>query len=82
MGNWSDQQNNNKKQEEWKWVRREKLATYFFDLSKLCFSVMVLGMLISLFTDEVNVSKISLIITGALATLGLGLGLLGNKILK
>lgn len=39
-------------------------------------------MLISLFTDEVNVSKISLIITGALATLGLGLGLLGNKILK
>ena len=42
MGNWSDQQEIKKEGKEKDKTRREKLAGYFFDLSKLSFAGLVI----------------------------------------
>ena len=43
MGNWERQQEEKQSGRERDKVRREKLAGYFFDLSKLIFAALVLG---------------------------------------
>ena len=43
MGNWSERQEVKKEVKEKDKVRREKLAGYFFDLSKLSFAGLVIG---------------------------------------
>ena len=54
MGNWSEQQEVKKEGKEKDKVRREKLAGYFFDLSKLVFAALVLGGITPLFTNVSN----------------------------
>ncbi len=51
MGNWSEQQEAKKVIKEKDKTRREKLAGYFFDLSKLIFAALVLGGITPLFTN-------------------------------
>lgn len=43
MGNYSKKQEEKNENKEKNKTRREKLATYFFDLSKLVFAALVLG---------------------------------------
>ena len=61
-------------------TRREKLAGYFFDLSKLIFAGMVIGLILPLLSDTENAKW------GILAVFGIILttlsALLANKILK
>lgn len=57
MGNWSERQEIKKETREKDRTRREKLAGYFFDISKLIFAALVLGGITPLFTnisDEIN----------------------------
>lgn len=61
-------------------TRREKLAGYFFDLSKLIFAGMVIGLILPLLSDTENVKMWIIAVFGIiLTTLS---ALLANKILK
>lgn len=54
MGNFSRQQEEKKDVREKDKTRREKLAGYFFDLSKLSFAGLVIGVVIPLYSDLSN----------------------------
>lgn len=61
-------------------TRREKLAGYFFDLSKLIFAGMVIGLILPLLSDTENAKMwIIAVFCIILTTLS---ALLANKILK
>lgn len=61
-------------------TRREKLAGYFFDLSKLIFAGMVIGLILPLLSDTENAKMWIIAVFGIiLITLS---ALLANKILK
>lgn len=61
-------------------TRREKLAGYFFDLSKLIFAGMVIGIILPLLSDTENAKMWIIAVFGIiLTTLS---ALLANKILK
>lgn len=60
-------------------VRREKLAGYFFDLSKLSFGGIVAGIILPLLADVDNVVKWTVLVLGIILTVLLAL--LANKIL-
>lgn len=79
----SNFENNRKVKEERKErdnTRREKLAGYFFDLSKLCFAGMVIGVISPLFSNIEDVKMWFVTLFGiVLTTLS---ALLANKILK
>lgn len=48
--------------------RKEKLACYFYDLSKLTFAALVLGGMSSLYTDEFKPYTIYVVIAGLVLT--------------
>lgn len=61
-------------------TRREKLSGYFFDLSKLIFAGMVIGLILPLVSDTENAKMWIIAVFGIiLTTLS---ALLANKILK
>lgn len=80
MGNWSDQQEVMKETKERDKTRKEKLASYFFDLSKLSFAGLVIGIVIPLYSNITDENSWYAIITGIILTTMSAL--LANKILK
>lgn len=82
MGNWSEQQDIKKETKEKDRVRREKLAGYFFDLSKATYTVLVIGLLVTLFLNDLytNILMASLVIIGIIVAFELAK--IGNNILK
>ena len=48
--------------------RKEKLADYFYDLSKLIFAAFVLGGIAPVFTDGAYTPKLWVLLIGCLAT--------------
>lgn len=48
--------------------RRDKISSYFFDLSKLSFAGMVLGGITPMFTGDVGVNNWLMMIFGAIMT--------------
>lgn len=54
MGKFVEQQKTKEETKEKDKTRREKLAGYFFDLSKLCFAGLVVGVVIPLYSDMSN----------------------------
>lgn len=80
MGKWEKRLEVAKEHREKDKVRREKLAGYFFDLSKLSFAGLVVGIVLPLFTNTGDLK------IWCVATLGLTLtiisALFANKILK
>lgn len=80
MGNWSEQQEVKKEVKEKNRTRREKLAGYFFDLSKLSFAGLVIGVVIPLYSDISNENNWYSICTGILLTIISAV--FANKILK
>lgn len=80
MGNWSEQQDRKKEGKEKDKLRREKLAGYFFDLSKLIFAALVLGGLSPIFGIEYNIIDIVKLILGIISTVTFAI--FANKILK
>lgn len=80
MGNWEKQHEIRKDGKEKDKVRREKLAGYFFDMSKLSFAGLVISIILPLLSDVENpimwiVASFGLVLTASSA-------LLANKILK
>ena len=61
-------------------VRKEKLAGYFYDLSKLIFAGLVLGGIVPVITDGTYSPKLWILIAGCLATYLTAF--LANRILK
>lgn len=49
-------------------TRKEKLASYFYDLSKLTFAALVLGGMSSLYTDDFKPYTIYVVIAGLVLT--------------
>lgn len=80
MGKFAERQEALQEAKEWHKVRREKLAGYFFDISKLSFAGLVIGILLPLFSDFEN-QTIRIVISFGLV-LTISSALLANKILK
>ena len=79
MGNWDKRQEEKKEIKEKDRTRREKLAGYFFDLSKLSFAGLVIGVVIPLYSDLSNENNWYSICTGIILTIISAV--LANKIL-
>lgn len=80
MGNFIRQQEEKKEVNEKDKTRRERLAGYFFDLSKLSFAGLVIGVVIPLYSDLSNENNWYSICTGILLTIISAV--FANKILK
>jgi len=80
MGNWSDQQEIKKEGKEKDKTRREKLAGYFFDLSKLSFTGLVISIILPLFSNVENTILWLAALFGTVLTISSAM--LANKILK
>ena len=82
MGNWSEQQEVRKEVKEKDKVRREKLASLFFDLCKVTYTVLVVGLLVTLLQNELytNYLMIALVVVGVLVAFEFAK--IGNNILK
>ena len=68
MNNWKKQQEEKRDGKEKDKVRREKLAGYFFDLSKLTFVSLVLGGVAPLYTSISNEVNWVTILSGVFST--------------
>ena len=80
MSTFSEQQDAKKEVREKDRTRREKLAAYFFDLSKLCFAGLVIGVVVPLYSDMSNENNWYSICTGIILTIMSAY--LANKILN
>ena len=80
MGHWSDQQEIKKEGKEKDKTRREKLAGYFFDLSKLSFTGLVISIILPLFSNVENTILWLAALFGTVLTISSAM--LANKILK
>ena len=80
MGKFVEQQKTKEETKEKDKTRREKLAGYFFDLSKLCFAGLVDGVVIPLYSDMSNENNWYSVCTGIILTIMSAY--LANKILK
>lgn len=79
MSNWERQQIEKSEQKERDRVRREKLAGYFFDLSKLSFAGLVISIILPLLSDVENIIMWMVAFFGLVLTASSAL--LANKIL-
>lgn len=80
MGNFAKQQEERRETNERNKARRDKLAGYFFDLSKLIFAGLVIGGITPLFSQESEGINWITIITGVCTTYIFAF--LANRILK
>ena len=80
MGNFSNQQEAKKEVKERNKTRKEKLAGYFYDSSKVILAGVVIGGLAPLFTRPDIELNYYIIVAGTLATVLLAW--IGNNILK
>ena len=80
MGKFSEHIELKKEHKEKDKVRREKLASYFYDLSKLILAGVVIGGLAPIYTNNMDDVNIGVILIGSVATILLAW--IGNKILK
>ena len=69
-----------KKEKEKDKARREKLSGYFYDLSKLCFTGMFIGILIPLVSNTGDVRMWILALFGIILTILSAM--LANKLMK
>ncbi len=69
-----------RKKEEKEKTRRGKLAGYFYDLSKLCFTGMVISLLVPLFSGSADFATWFIALFGICLTISSAM--LTNKILK
>ena len=68
MGNFTQKQEVKKHTHEREKTRREKLAGYFFDMSKLIFAGLVIGGLTPLFSDNVTGMTWVTVVLGSVST--------------
>lgn len=81
MGNFSDRQNAKAEAKERDKTRKEKLAGYFFNLSQLTFTALVLGGMVLFFQgNEIGLKLIIMFVLGCI--LASILAMIGNDLLK
>ena len=80
MGNWEKQLEVRKESKEKEKLSREILGKYFYDLSKLSFAAMVLGVVVPWFSEKSNFDYLILLVIGLLTTAFWGF--FGYKIIK
>jgi len=81
MGKFTEQQTIKKEAKEKDKVRREKLASFFFNLAQLTYTVLVLGAIVSFFQNfEVSVGVISMALSGFVTVILLAK--IGNNFLR
>ena len=80
MGNWEKQLEVRKESKQKEKLSREILGKYFYDLSKLSFAAMVLGVVVPWFSEKSNFDYLILLVIGLLTTAFLGF--FGYKIIK
>lgn len=80
MGNWSEKQEIKNEGKEKDKTRREKLASYFFDLSKLSFAGLVIGGIVSIKPEMDVTVEVCRVVFGIISTFVLAR--MGNVILK
>ena len=81
MGNWSEQQEVRKEVKEKDKVRREKLGSLFYDLCKVTYTVLVIGLLVTLFQNELYTNYLMIaLVVGVLVAFEFAK--IGNNILK
>lgn len=69
MGKWKEQQEIKKESRDKDKSRRENLAKFFFDLSKLCFAGLVIGGVFPLFTELSKLENWYIILMGIITTI-------------
>ena len=82
MSNWSEKQEAKKEGKEKDKVRREKLAGFFFNMAQVSFTVLSLGLAITLVKEELydNILLIVLVSMGIILTVLFAK--IGNNILR
>ena len=81
MSNFENQIQNKERQYQRDRTRRERLATYFYDVSKLFIGGWVIGVVLPLLSsDEITISTYLIILAGI--STAIFLALIANKILK
>ena len=80
MSNFARAQEENKERRAWERTTKEILSKYFFDISKLIFTAVVLGCFIPLLSDEEFKVNWTLFICGLITTIGFAI--VGYKLLK
>ena len=80
MGNFSKQQEEKKEARSWDRTVKETLAKYFFDLSKLVFTAIVLGGFVPIFTNEYI--AVNWIVVGCGTFVSICFAIFGYRILK
>ena len=82
MGIWSDHQDVRNEVIEYDKVRLDNLASLFFDLCKVTYTVLVVGLPVTLFQNELytNYLMIALVVVGVLVAFEFAK--IGNNILK
>ena len=80
MGKFSENIEQRKEVKEKDRVRREKLASYFYDSSKLVLAGVVIGGVTPIYTDNTEEINLGVVLIGSIATILLAW--IGNKILK
>ncbi len=81
MGNWQKQQEAVKEAKERDKTRKEKLAGYFFNLSQLTYTALVLGGMVLYFQGgEITAMLVTMLVIGCL--LAFILAGVGNNLLK
>ena len=79
MGKFSENIEQRKELKEKDRVRREKLASYFYDSSKLVLAGVVIGGVTPIYTDNTEEINLGVVLIGSIATILLAW--IGNKIL-
>ena len=81
MGNWEKQLAEKKEIKEKDKIRREKLSGYFFNLSQLTYTALVLGGMVLFFQGD-NLSYMLIIMLLVGCVLAYALAKIGNNFLK
>ena len=82
MGNFTKQNEERKERKEKDRTRREKLAGFFFNLSQVSFTALVVGIPVTLFKEELydNYILMFMLVIGIIFTIAFAK--IGNNILK
>ncbi|KAA5266262.1 hypothetical protein F2Z12_23560 [Bacteroides faecis] len=80
MGNWSEKQEEKKERKEKDKTSREILGKYFYDLSKLSFGAMVLGVVVPWFSESDKENYWLLLLIGLFTTASLAY--FGYKVIR
>lgn len=81
MSNWSEQQEKKQERKEKNKMRKEKLSGYFFNLSQLTYTALVLGGMVLFFQQsKITFMLVAMFFVGCV--LAYALAKIGNNLLK